>query len=250
MARHRKMMPLSEKPKCGAPCPGAGTLAWRDAEATYDAYRAQVTRWVDETILTMGLPHVDHLGRRSKRGAEEGYDEQAAWGVRRQLRDPGTTLIPEIVLAVQAEFFAGVRAGRACLFHLRGLMFTITQWTTWKMATKRALELMRERLLYKGETPPEDSGPTGGGGAAGALSPEEILLGAEQWLVDQRVLSVIEPEILRLSQKKAAIFRARMQDPPRSYEEIASKLGMTSEACRKHFCEARARVLRAIKPDQ
>ena len=242
MSRPRKTN-LPEKLKCGAPCPGAGTLAWRDAEAMFDAYRSQVTSRVDEVILTMGLPHVDHLGRVLGKGSQDACDEEASWGVRRQLRDPNTKLIAETVAVVQEEFFEAVRAGRVCLFHIRGLIYIITERTTWRMATRRALVLMRERLLWDGETPPER------GGVAAVSSPEEDLLAAERRLVAQRVLSVVDREISRRSPRTIAIFRARTQDPPRPYDEIAAEQGISSMACRKIFCEARARVLRVLKPD-
>jgi hypothetical protein len=227
---------------CGGPCPGAGVLAWRDAEATFDSYCPQVAQLVDQTILKMGLPSIDHLGRRLGKGAEAARDEEAAWGVRRQLRDPNTKLIPSILLEVQAELFATVRSGRACLFHLRGLMFRITERTTWRMASKRALELMRERLLGKDETPPD------GGPAAADLSPEMILLADEQRLTEQRMLAVVESEMSRLSATTAAIFGARTQDPPRPYEDLASEFGLSPGACRKRFHEARARMMRLLKP--
>jgi DNA-directed RNA polymerase specialized sigma24 family protein len=238
----RREIGPSEELRCGAPCAGAGVLDWRDAEATFDSYRALVTRWLHETILTMGLPHVDHLGRCARKGAEEAHDEEASWGVRRQLRDPGTTLIPAIVLEVQAEFFERVRAGRACLFHLRGLMFTITQRTAWRMATKRALELMRERLLWKDEMLPES------GDAAATRNPEEILLAVERRMTEALMRSVFEDEISRLSPKKRVVVRGRLQDPPRSYEDLGAELGISPGACRKHFCEALAYLLRILKP--
>jgi hypothetical protein len=242
MSRFRRVA-QPEKLACGAPCSGAGTLAWRDAEATFDAYRSKVALWIDETIFTMGLPHIDHLGRIVGDSSREAADEQASWGVRRQLRDPNTQLIAEIVSVVQAEFFETVRAGRVCLFHLRGFIHTLTERNTWRMATRRALILMRERLLWDGENLPED------GDAAADSTPEEILLAAEQRLTDQNVQSVIDRAISHLSSRAAAIFRSRTQDPPRPYEEISAELGSSPTACRKIFCEARARVLRVLKPD-
>jgi len=233
--------PSTPPPGCGSPCGAAGVLPWSDAEAIFDAYRAQVTRWVDETIFTMGLPHIDHLGRRLRKGIDDAYAEEAAWGVRRQLRDPKTKLIPAIVLSVQEEFFDVVRAGRACLFHLRGLMYTITRRISWKMATKRALELMRERLAWPGEILEETS--------SSSSSPEDAVLLAERRLIERETVEAISRHISRLSPIKVAVFHARTEDPPRSYKDIGAELGITPGAARKHFCEARAYLLRVLKPN-
>jgi DNA-binding Lrp family transcriptional regulator len=62
------------------------------------------------------------------------------------------------------------------------------------------------------------------------------------------MLSVVDAELLRMSRESAAIFRGRTQDPPRSYDEIAEELGIGPGACRKRFSEARARILRLLKP--
>jgi DNA-directed RNA polymerase specialized sigma24 family protein len=195
---------------------------------------------VDEAIFTMGLPHIDCFGRCLKGDVDEPYLEEATWGVRRQLRDPKTCLIQAIVLAVQKDFIDAVRAGRACLFHLRGLMYTITQRLTWRMATKRALELMRERLGRHGEsleeTPSSDFGP------------EEAILAAENRLIEHATVEIINREVACYSATKIAVFHARTEDPPRSYRDIAAELGLSPGACRKHFCELRARLVRVLKP--
>lgn len=84
-------------PGCGRPCPGAGALPFGDAEATIRAYENQVVRWVDETVMTMGFPCLDHLGRLVGGANDDSAASEATWHVRCQLRDRTSGFIPEVV---------------------------------------------------------------------------------------------------------------------------------------------------------
>jgi hypothetical protein len=227
-------------PGCGRPCLGAGALPFGDAEATFRAYETQVARWVDQTIVTMGFPHLDHLGRLVRTNRDASAPNEGTWRVRRQLRDPNSKFIPEVVADVRCKFFDAVRAGRACLYHLRGLMHTITERATWKEGTDRAKMLMRERLAGVDER--VDAVSDG-------ESPEDSLLRAEERRRRSRMVESLDREIGSFPAATATIVRGRHEEPPKPYSVLAAKLGMGEGAVRKRYHDAMKRLRATVAPE-
>lgn len=220
-------------PGCGRPCPGAGALPSGDAEAVFMAYGRQVAQWVDETIVTMGFPRLDHLGRPMRTPVDDSPASESTWRVRRQLRDPKSKFIEEVTAEVWRQFFLGVRSGHACLYHLRGLLHVIAERTTWKVGSDRAKRLLRERLGDGDERFDAESD---------AETPEESLLAAEERSRQSKALSIVQIEVAKLDPTTAALVRARHEDPPRPYESLAAELGMTVVAARKRYHDVTKRL--------
>lgn len=220
-------------PGCGRPCPGAEALPCRDAEAVFRAYQTQVAQWVDETIITMGFPRLDHLGRPMRTVVADSFASESTWRVRRQLRDPQSKFIEEVTAEVWREFFGTVRAGHACLYHLRGLLHIIAERATWRVGSERAKRLLRERLVDGDERIDAQSD---------ADNPEESLLAAEERSRQSKALSMVRSEVAKLDPTTAALVRARHEDPPRPYESLAAELGMTVAAARKRYHDVTKRL--------
>lgn len=210
-------------------------LPKEQAQAQWDVHREGVERWIIKVLFVgMAMPNLDAHGRviPSRKKAAAADDAAPRKRRPRPSREPvalpkGTVrgmlladhqLHEEIRDEVYDAFLKAVAMGKVWEARVSAWLLQAAEWITWRIGTKRAIELLREELARSDDGPSSvDLAP-----AEGADPHSRLVRAQDEAEAEARIQALVD-SLPDLTPEDADIVRGRLLGVP--YPALAKRLG-------------------------